>query len=689
MKRFGTASLLLASLPGVRSWDVDGCTSVIVSAGATVDGSAITSHANDCQDCDFRMVYVPAKEHAHGSKRTVYTGIWDQYPRLVDPSRSEQYQADVGINTTQILGYIPEVARTYALWEASYGVMNEHGLGMGESTTPGYLVGKGIEQGGTALFSIGNLMTIALERCITARCAVQTMGELGELYGFYGEDPGQTGGGETATVVDKHGEAWVFHIIGGLGEGKLTKDGTYWENRQGALWAAQRLQEGHVAVVANAFIIQEIDFDNTEYFMFHPRLRELAKEAGLWDGQGAFNWQKLMSPDPEFLEYFPGMAPIPMYSTLRMWSVYRHAAPSRPLKPTPRLADFPFSVPVDKKVSAEEVMNWFRDHMEGTEFDMRLGALAGPWQSPNRVEGGHGQGLVPGQFARAISIPRTSYVVIPQTGISKPRVWFAPDAPASSVFVPFFADVLAAGDGKFDVESYGSGSMKTFSFNGGKQQPAWWAFDFVANWMELSYKNMSEGYVYPLVQEVQGKVMKDTEDAVSKSLSADAAGAKESAGVLAEAQTTIQRQVVTRWWDLANMLVVRYNDYAYNFPEHAPTTQATIGYPAFWLEMIGYNQEFYKPKWVQPAAAPPLHLAAAERLLALESCKVDGGAATPAFASDVLAEKPSAGVEATYLVAAVSLTALFAGAGGAAAGFLLGRRAAQVSPAGEYYKQIA
>lgn len=30
----------------------------------------------------------------------------------------------------------------------------------------------GIGQGGTALFSIGNLMAIALERCKTARCAI-------------------------------------------------------------------------------------------------------------------------------------------------------------------------------------------------------------------------------------------------------------------------------------------------------------------------------------------------------------------------------------------------------------------------------------------------------------------------------------------------------------------------------------
>ena len=134
----------------------------------------------------------------------------------------------------------------------------------------------GISQGGTALFSIGNLMAIALERCKTARCAylgrmnhakmkalwwaqlriwrslcflflifpadsfqdkvivgpcspasmklfsqkthlgrIQTMGDLGAKYGFFGEDPGMGGAGEAVTLVDKTGEAWVFHICGG------------------------------------------------------------------------------------------------------------------------------------------------------------------------------------------------------------------------------------------------------------------------------------------------------------------------------------------------------------------------------------------------------------------------------------------------------------------------------------------
>merc|ERR1719282_1561088 len=98
-----------------------------------------------------------------------------------------------------------------------------------------------------------------------------------------------------------------------------------------------------------------------------------------------------------------------MYTTLRMWGVFRSAAPSLEVAATDDPHRFPFSVPVDKKIGHGDVMDWLRSHYEGTEFDMTLGALAGPFQSPNRVEGGIGLATFPGQTGRGTSIHRTSY----------------------------------------------------------------------------------------------------------------------------------------------------------------------------------------------------------------------------------------------------------------------------------------
>jgi len=590
--------------------DVDGCTSIAVSRHATVDGSGMVSHSNDCWDCDFRMVYVAAQDHSPNSLRPMYDAVRSQYPRMVDTSRSPQYAPALGIEKSDILGYIPQVPHTYALWESTYGLMNEHGLGMGESTCSAYLVGngtqflpakheatpfpRGIHRAGSALFTIGNLMAVALERCKTARCAIEMMGNLSMEYGFYGEDPGQEGAGEAATIVDSSGEVWVFHVLGGLQE----RRGANFAGKRGSLWAAQRVPDGHVAVIANNFIIRDVDVEDTENFITHPGLFDLAKEAGLWDGQLPFDFLTVLAPDVRYFAYNPAIPPIPLYTTLRMWGVWRQSSPSQNIGITDNARAYPFSVPVDRKVTHVEVMNWFRSYYEGTEFDMTLGALAGPFQTPNRAEGGMGQMLVPGQFARAMSIHRTSYTQVVQSGISYPKVWFAADQSASSVFVPFYSTVLKNG-GHFDVETYGSGSMKEFSFTGGKMMNAWWAFDFVSNWMDTSYKNMSETYVYPKVQQKQAEIALAARKAEEE---ADVQGAD----VLASAQFEMQRNLVAEWWEFAAMLVVRYNDKFFNWPEHAPTTQAAIGYPAFWLEMIGYSKyPGYRPLWVEPTKAIP------------------------------------------------------------------------------------
>ena len=464
---------------------------LLFAGGATVDGSVMTSHSNDCVDCDWRMVYVPAKDHKKGSLRPVLDASRSAYPRLVDPGRSKQYQPDLGFESSTVLGYVPQVEHTYGLWEASYAMMNEKGLTIGESTCAAYLVGNVTDGTGVkeneheykhgALFTIGNLIAIALERCETARCAVQTMGDLGSKYGFYGEDPGQPGAGEAATVADASGETWVFHISGGLPD----KEGAKYEGQLGSLWAAQRVPDENVAVVANNFVIRKVDKHDTKNFMVHPGLFELAQEAGLWSGEGDFDFLKVMAPDMRHFSYTPGLPPIPLYTTLRMWHVFNAVAPSLAIEITDCAWDLPFSVPVDKKLSHLEVMDLFRTHYEGTEFDMRLGVAAGPYGSPNRAEGGMGMAAVPGQFARATSIPRTSYTQVGQTGIAHPKLWFAPDASASSIFVPFYASVLAHGDGEFDVASYGEGSSKSFDF-AQEVKPAWWAFDFVANWMDES-----------------------------------------------------------------------------------------------------------------------------------------------------------------------------------------------------------
>ena len=127
---------------------------------------------------------------------------------------------------------------TYALYEAGYGIMNEHQVAIGESTCAAKLWAAPVTAGGKAHIEVREMSQIALERSTTARQAIQIMGDLATTYGFYaadwsGGDISLGEGGEALTVVDKT-EAWVFHVLAD-------------DTGASAVWVAQRLEEDHVS----------------------------------------------------------------------------------------------------------------------------------------------------------------------------------------------------------------------------------------------------------------------------------------------------------------------------------------------------------------------------------------------------------------------------------------------------------
>eukprot|EP00959_Pyramimonas_sp_CCMP1952_P374632 7846119-Pyramimonas_sp.AAC.2 len=171
----------------------DACTTVLVTAGASVTGVPMILHTLDCWDCDTRIALIPAKDHPEGAKYDVF-GIGHLYPNLTSDGRAWIYRPQPGLSVQPVLGQIPEVKHTYASWESNYALMNEHGLTIGESSCAAKLPqgpGRGLpdDQGnyGEALFAISALIRLAIGRCKTAICAVETMGRAAVEYGFYGE----------------------------------------------------------------------------------------------------------------------------------------------------------------------------------------------------------------------------------------------------------------------------------------------------------------------------------------------------------------------------------------------------------------------------------------------------------------------------------------------------------------------
>eukprot|EP00930_Biecheleria_cincta_P004181 TRINITY_DN105075_c0_g1_i1.p1 TRINITY_DN105075_c0_g1~~TRINITY_DN105075_c0_g1_i1.p1 ORF type:complete len:695 (-),score=114.80 TRINITY_DN105075_c0_g1_i1:44-2128(-) len=596
-----------------------GCTAVAVSGQASSDGSAFAGMNADSSSCDGRVAYIPSADHPPGSMRPLYI-FKGTAPRFIGYGRGAFYEPKEGEKLSPKLGEVPQVRRTFAYWEAALPLMNEKGLALGESSCASrlmnYPIGRAPPGGDPrtgapateGALDLTNMMQIALERCADARCGVEVMGNLAEEYGFFpmvGDwslgreaDTGKVAfddGGEAITLSDRFGAAWVFHVVGGVtGVAK-------------SVWAAMRLPPGHVAFVANNFVLREVPQQPGENWLFSPKLREAALVSGFWDGHEPFDFSRVFAPDSVFFEAPEGAAPIPLYASLRLWRLFGLAAPKayakKPLPLDP--LELPLSVAAEKKLDARDVFAFLSDTYEGTEFDMSQGILAGPFGSPFPREGGNNSRL--GQIPRGISIARTLYSVVGQSRLYKqPVVWLAADSPVASVYVPFYP---AAGEKH--ATAYSTGTMGNFT-----RESAWWAFDFVANWASnTNWRHATTNFIFPLREKLQRMLLEDI-------ASIEARAEKEgSLTLLGEWQMHAQQAVVDRWWRLADELVVAYNDGFFNDASH-DKFGVGLGYPEWWAQQIGFNQDVH-PIYVK------------RDLLADESYAADAKLQPPGFVAAV------------------------------------------------------
>lgn len=543
------------------------CTTMLITKGATKDGSVLVSHSDDDAIDDRRIIFVPAMDHEPGTMRPVYydsaaLGFKPEYTptrnkRYVGKSRGPGYD-EPGLPLSKPLGSIPQVAHTYAYFDGSYGIMNEHQLGIGECSN-GAKVGPGPEPGKRIFYS-AELSRVALERCKKAREAVQLMGELIEEYGYYGT-------GETLLVGDTE-EGWVFEMCG------------YDEKGSGGLWVAKKVPDGEVFVAANEFRIREIDPEDPD-MMFSKNLFEVAREKGWWSPEdGKLDWLKAVSH---------GEYGHPYYSLRRVWRAMSRMAPSLNLPAW--VVDgftkaYPFSIKPEKKLAVADVISLHRDHYEGTEFDLRKGFAAGPHGTPNRYPGPYDKldldsktQKMRGAWERPLSVFRCGYVYVNQLRGFLPSpvggvCWFGNDRPYENCLVPFYAGMNSIPD------SFSKGDVWRFDRN-----TALWAFNFVANYADLNYSHMikdiqirqaaieGEQYAHqPAVEQAAMVLYKSGNVDLCKKY-------------LTNYCSFNADRVVKEWWALAEELIVKYND-GYLVVPGRP--EQNIGYPDWWLEKTGY-----------------------------------------------------------------------------------------------------
>ena len=441
------ASLLFAA--GNRS---EACTNVIVTRGASADGSCLVSYAADSHWLYGELYFKPQADWADGSKLKVYD--WD----------SGKY-----------LGEIEQATHTYK----TVGNMNEHQLIIAETTFGGR---HGLNNP-DAIMDYGSLIYITLQRARTAREAIRLMDELTQKYGYYSE-------GESFSIADKE-EAWIMEMVGKGAE-------------KGSVWVARRIPDGYVSGHANQSRITTFPLDDPDNCLYSKDVISFARKMGWFDGKDEeFSFRDAYCP----LD-FGGLRGC----EARVWSAFNilgkgkfayEDGGSLVEKDSYDYVDYamghnpannmPLWIKPAAKVSVKDVADVMRDHYEGTPMDMTQDIGAGGNALPYRWR--------PMGFTydgkeytneRAIATQQTAFWFVGQSRGNYPDVlggiiWFGTDDAATSYVTPIYTN------SEIVPECFreGNGDMLTYS-----STSSFWLNNRVAN---ACYKMYN--YMAPFVRE--------------------------------------------------------------------------------------------------------------------------------------------------------------------------------------------
>jgi dipeptidase len=499
-----------------------GCTNLLVTPGASKDGSVIITYTCD-GEFHPHLRYIPAADHEPGD-----------FIELKDWSGN-------------VRGRVKQVPHTYAVTQ----LMNEHQVVIGETT----FTGREELRNPEGLLHYWWLMRLALQRASTAREAVEVITSLAEEYGY-----GSTG--ESISIGDPE-EAWLLEIIG-TGPGG-----------EGAVWVARRIPDGYICAHANRARIDEFPTDDPENCMYSDNVMDFAIENGYYDPD---------SGEPfSFSEaYCPATPQKRRYTATRVWSIFRRAAPSQDFpvdyhRGVEGAEPYPLWIKPDRKLSMKDVIDLMRDHYEGTEYDMTAGVDAGPFGTPNRwrpmtwqVDG------VDYTWERPISTQQTGFSFISQSRSWLPDpvggvIWYGVDDTYFSCYVPLYCGIN-------DIPpSYAIGNIAEFSWDS-----AWWVFNLVANFSNLRYSRMRPD-IQKVQRELEEELLA-LQPAVDMTAEALYEEDRElMTSYLTEFCTGHAEMALDRWRELAGDMIRKYND---GYTQKEPGRPSETGYPERWLRKV-------------------------------------------------------------------------------------------------------
>ncbi len=549
MKKLISISLML-TLVFILNKNANSCTNFLITKGASADGSTMISYAADSHLLFGELYFFPAMNWAEGTMLDVYE--WD---------------------TGKFLGKIPQVAHTYNV----VGNMNEFQVSVGE-TTYGGLETLWHQDG--AIMDYGSLIYIALQRSKTAREAIKVIADLMEKYGYYSE-------GESFSIADAN-EVWIMEIIG-KGQGE-----------KGAVWVARKIPDGYISGHANQARITTFPLDDPENCIYAQDVISFAKRKGLYKGKDAdFSFSDVYAPVD-----FGGAR----FCEIRVWSMFKevnsdmmqyfnyvkgnvthkkeHKKGKAITKDNYANNRMPLWIKPDKKISVHDMMNFMRDHLEGTELDMRKDMGAGPFELPYRwrhltwkAQNAKGETHTYCN-ERATATQQTGFSFIAQSRSWIPNeiggiIWFSVDDAASTVYTPIYTSSTRV------PETYAVGNGKIMEWS---DDAAFWVFNQVSNFAYTRYN-----LIHPEIEEIQ----QDLEDNYIKKVKAIDAGAEQlyktdkdmAIEFVTDFSVNNANALVENWKKLYRYLFMKYMDGNVKTPNP--------GHQNPNLKQPGYGQDFY------------------------------------------------------------------------------------------------
>jgi dipeptidase len=534
---------------GLLGGTVLACTNFLVTPGASVNGSSMITYAADAHFLYGELDFHPAADYAPGAMRDIYE--WD---------------------SNKFLGRIPEVSHTYSV----VGLMNEHQVAIGETTYGG----RHELADSTGLIDYGSLMMLGLQRGRTAREAITIMGDLVAEYGYHSE-------GESFSIADPN-EVWIMEIIG-KGTEMVTEGGRTFNRNKGALWVARKIPDGYVCGHANQARIRQFPLDDPENCLYAPDVIEFAREKGYYEGSDEdFSFSDTYAPVD-----FSGAR----FCEVRVWSFFKDISDGMDayldyVKGEDLENRMPLFIKPRHKLSNRDMMNFMRDHLEGTELDMTQDAGAGPFELPYRWRPltweYEGKTYI---NERATATQQTGFSFVAECRPMKPDwlggiFWFGVDDAAATTYVPMYCGMTRV------PESYavGNGDLLTYS-----ETSAFWTFSFVSNFSYLRYNVMMED-VRKVQSELEERYVSEVPEIDAAALALNEVNPLMAREFITEYSVNTGNQTVKCYKELGHYLLVKYIDgnikiekdgefyrTPYGLP---PQTPLQPGYPDKWKEAV-------------------------------------------------------------------------------------------------------